>query len=217
MADTDATQKEIDDAPAALDKAAKALQSKGLPYEDVTETDWFYDGAYYNYFAETMTGTDPTHFSPYEILPRAQFATILHRMEGKPAAAYTNRFPDVPDGQFYSTAVLWAADAKVVTGYTDSGYFGTNDPITREQMVVMMYRYADYKKYDISKTADLSSFSDAGQVSEFAETAMKWAVENGIIEGKENEDGSYRLDPQGGTSRAECAIIIQRFMETFDK
>ena len=186
-----------------------------LPYVDVAESDWFYDAAYYNYFAETMTGTDPTHFSPYEILPRAQFATILHRIEGKPAAAYTNRFPDVPDGQFYSTAVLWAAEAEVVTGYTDSGYFGTNDPITREQMVVMMYRYADYKKYDISKTADLSSFSDAGRVSEFAETAMKWAVENGIIEGKENEDGSYRLDPQGGTSRAECSIIIQRFMETF--
>ena len=121
-----------------LNKAAKALQSKGLPYEDVTETDWFYDGAYYNYFAETMTGTDPTDFSPYEILPRGQFATILHRTEGKPAAAkHTNRFPDVPDGQFDSTAVLWAADAEVVTGYTDSGYFGTNDPITREQMVVL--------------------------------------------------------------------------------
>ena len=78
-----------------------------------------------------------------------------------------------------------------------------------------MYRYAEYKKYDISKSEDLSSFSDAGQVSGFAEKAMKWAVGNGIIEGKENTDGSYRLDPQGGTSRAECAIIIQRFMETF--
>ena len=84
-------------------------------------------------------------------------------------------------------------------------------------MVVMMYRYADYKKYDISKTADLSSFSDAGQVSGFAETAMKWAVGNGIIEGKENTDGSYRLDPQDSTSRAECAIIIQRFMENLTK
>ena len=215
MADTDATQKEIDDAAAALDKATKALESKGLPYEDVAETDWFYDEVAYNYYEGTMTGTDPTHFSPYATLVRAQFATILHRIEGEPDAAYTNRFPDVPAEQFYSTAVLWAADAKVVTGYTDSGYFGTNDPITREQMVVMMYRYADYKKYDISKTADINSFSDAGQVSEFAETAMKWAVENGIIEGKENTDGSYRLDPQGSTSRAECAIIIQRFMEKY--
>ncbi len=215
LADTDATQKEIDDAAAALDKATKALESKGLPYEDVAETDWFYDEVAYNYYEGTMTGTDPTHFSPYATLVRAQFATILHRIEGEPDATYTNRFPDVPAEQFYSTAVLWAADAKVVTGYTDSGYFGTNDPITREQMVVMMYRYADYKKYDISKTADINSFSDAGQVSEFAETAMKWAVENGIIEGKENTDGSYRLDPQGSTSRAECAIIIQRFMEKY--
>ena len=133
----------------------EAAVAPKLPYVDVVESDWFYDAAYYNYFAETMTGTDPTHFSPYEILPRAP---ILHRIEGKPAAEYTNRFPDVPDGEFYSTAVLWAADAKVVTGYTDSGYFGTNDPITREQMVVMMYRYADYKKYDISKTADIATF-----------------------------------------------------------
>ena len=195
----------------------EAAATPKLPYEDVAETDWFYDEVAYNYYAETMTGTDPTHFSPYATLVRAQFATILHRIEGEPVVAYTNRFPDVPDKQFYSTAVLWAADAKVVTGYTDSGYFGTNDPITREQMVVMMYRYADYKNYDISKTADLSSFSDAEQVSEFAETAMKWAVENGIIEGKENENGSYRLDPQGSTSRAECAIIIQRFMEMFEK
>ena len=195
----------------------EAAATPKLPYEDVAETDWFYDEVAYNYFAETMTGTDPTHFSPYATLVRAQFATILHRIEGEPVVAYTNRFPDVPDKQFYSTAVLWAADAKVVTGYTDSGCFGTNDPITREQMVVMMYRYADYKNYDISKTADLSSFSDAEQVSGFAETAMKWAVENGIIEGKENTDNSYRLDPQGSTSRAECAIIIQRFMETFDK
>ena len=195
----------------------EAAATPKLPYEDVAETDWFYDEVAYNYYAETMTGTDPTHFSPYATLVRAQFATILHRIEGEPVVAYTNRFPDVPDKQFYSTAVLWAADAKVVTGYTDSGCFGTNDPITREQMVVMMYRYADYKNYDISKTADLSSFSDAEQVSGFAETAMKWAVENGIIEGKENTDNSYRLDPQGSTSRAECAIIIQRFMETFDK
>ena len=217
LAKEDATQQEIDDAVAALDKAAKALQAKGLPYEDVVESDWFYDEVAYNYYEEIMTGMDPTHFGPYVILPRAQFATILHRIEGKPAAEYTNRFPDVPDGQFYSTAVLWAADAEVITGYTDSGYFGTNDPITREQMVTMMYRYAEYKKYESKEPTDISAFTDADEVTEFAEKAMKWAVANGIIAGKENEDGSYRLDPQGGTSRAECAIIIQRFMEKFEK
>ena len=189
----------------------------GLPYVDVAEGDWFYDGAYYNYFAGTMTGTDPTHFAPYATLVRAQFATILHRIERKSDVAYTNRFPDVPDGQFYSTAVLWAAEAKVVTGYTDSGYFGTNDPITREQMVTMMYRYANYMKYESGEPTDISKFTDAGKVSEFAEDAMKWAVGNGIIEGKENEDNSWRLDPQGNTSRAECAIIIMRFLEKYKK
>ena len=215
LADTDATQKEIDDAAAALDEAAKALQKKELPYVDVVKGDWFYDGAYYNYFAGTMTGTDPTHFSPYATLVRAQFATILYRLNGEPKVEYETRFPDVPDGQFYSKAVIWAAEAEVVTGYTDSGYFGTNDPITREQMVTMMYRYADHMGYEFEEPADISKFTDADKVTEFAEAAMKWAVGNGIIEGKENEDGSWRLDPQGNTSRAECAIIIQRFMKTF--
>ena len=177
--------------------------------------DWFYNAAYYNYFAETMTGTDPTHFSPYATLVRAQFATILYRLNGEPKVEYETRFPDVPDGQFYSKAVIWAAEAEVVTGYTDSGYFGTNDPITREQMVTMMYRYADHMGYESEEPADISKYTDADKVTEFAEAAMKWAVGNGIIEGKENEDGSWRLDPQGNTSRAECANIIQRFMKTF--
>ena len=217
LADADATQKEIDDAAAALDKAAKALQRKELPYEDVKESDWFYNEVAYNYYEEIMTGMDPTHFGPYVVLPRAQFATILYRMNGEPDVTYTAKFPDVPAGQFYSEAVIWASQIGVVTGYTDSGYFGTNDPITREQMVTMMYRYADYMKYESEEPTDISKFTDADKVTEFAEKAMKWAVGNGIIEGKENADGSYRLDPQGGTSRAECAIIIQRFMEKFDK
>ncbi|MCU6686424.1 CotH kinase family protein [Dorea acetigenes] len=211
-------QEDVDRAAKELTEAMEALVPVGkLPYIDVADTDWFYKEVAYNYYAGTMTGIDGTHFDPYTTLVRAQFATILHRIEGTPKVTYTNRFPDVPDEQFYSDAVLWAAEAKVVTGYTDSGYFGTNDPITREQMVVMMYRYADYKGYDTSKTAEISRFTDAGTVSEFAEEAMKWAVENEIISGKKNDNGSYRLDPQGSTSRAECAIIIQRFMEKFEK
>ena len=125
-------------------KEAEKPDETNLPYVDVVKDDWFYNGAYYNYFAGTMTGTDPTHFSPYATLVRAQFATILYRLNGEPKVEYETRFPDVSDGQFYSKAVIWAAEAEVVTGYTDSGYFGTNDPITREQMVTMMYRYADH-------------------------------------------------------------------------
>ncbi|MCU6687566.1 family 43 glycosylhydrolase [Dorea acetigenes] len=198
-------------------KEAEKPDETNLPYVDVVKDDWFYNGAYYNYFAGTMTGTDPTHFSPYATLVRAQFATILYRLNGEPKVEYETRFPDVSDGQFYSKAVIWAAEAEVVTGYTDSGYFGTNDPITREQMVTMMYRYADHMGYESEEPADISKYTDADKVTEFAEAAMKWAVGNGIIEGKENTDGSYRLDPQDSTSRAECAIIIQRFMENLTK
>ena len=190
-------------------------ETKPLPYTDVEQGTWYYDAVEYNYLVGTMTGKNTTSFAPYETLVRAQFTTILHRMEGTPDTAYTSRFPDVQDGQWYTTSILWAAQANVVTGYTDSGYFGTNDPITREQMVVMMYRYANYKGYDTSKTSEINRFTDAGRVSEFAEEAMKWAVANEIISGKENGDGSYRLDPQGSTSRAECAIIIMRFLEKF--
>ena len=164
-----------------------------------------------------MTGLNDTTFGPGQSLARAQFAVILHRMNNTPEVAYTTKFPDVPAGQFYSEAVIWAAEAKIVTGYTDSGYFGTNDPITREQMVTMMYRYAKHMEYESEEPTDISAFTDADKVTKFAEEAMKWAVANGIIAGKENEDGSYRLDPQGDTSRAECAIIIQRFMEKFEK
>ena len=176
---------------------------------------WFYIDVAYNYVKKTMTGKTDTQFAPYETLVRAQFAIILHRIEGEPNVAYTARFPDVADKQWYTTAILWAADAKVVTGYTDSGYFGTNDPINREQMAVMMYRYAGYKGYDTNGKTDFGEFTDAGRVSGFAKEAMQWAVGNKIITGKTNDDGSFRLDPQGNASRAECAIIIKRFMETY--
>ena len=221
-ADEKASQEEIDAAVKALNEALEALEKKPdptepqepveLPYEDVAENDWFYDGVYYNYTAKIMTGKDTTHFVPYENLARAQFAVILHRLSGKPDVTYKVRFPDVPDGQFYSKAVIWAADTKVVNGYTDTGLFGPSDYINREQMAVMMYRYAKYRKYDVSEKADYSQFTDAASVSEFAGEAMQWAVGSGIITGK---DYGTRLDPQGNASRAECAIIIQRFMEKY--
>ncbi len=185
-----------------------------LPYVDVTEDDWFYDGVYYNYLEKTMTGKDKEHFAPYEDLARAQFAIILHRMNGKPKIEYSNVFRDVPENIWYTDAILWAADTKVVTGYTDSGLFGPSDNINREQMAVMMYRYANYKGYDTGNKADFDSFTDAAKVNGFAKDAMKWAVGNEIITGKDNETV---LDPQGNATRAECATIIMRFMEKFGK
>ena len=185
-----------------------------LPFVDVKDSDWYYDAVYYNYLAGTMTGLDDTHFGPNQSLARAQFATILYRMNGTPKVEYKATFPDVQDGIWYTNAILWAADTKVVTGYTDSGKFGPSDNINREQMAVMMYRYADYKGYDTGNKADFGKFTDAGKVNDFAKDAMQWAVGNGIITGKNN--GTV-IDPQGNATRAECATIIMRFMEKFEK
>ena len=116
------------------------------------------------------------------------------------------------DEIWYTDAILWAAKNEIVTGYTSTGYFGPADNILREQMAVMMYRYANSMDYDTSKKADFSKFEDASLVNDYAKDAMRWAVGNGIIKGKDNET---RVDPLGNASRAECAIIIQRFMETY--
>ena len=127
-------------------------------------------------------------------------------MTGKDATHFA------PDGEWFTDAILWAADTGVVTGYTDTGKFGPSDKINREQMAVMMYRYAKYMEYDVSKIADLSTFTDGNKVSNFAKEAMERAVGTGIISGK--NEGTV-LDPQGNATRAECATIIMRFMETY--
>ena len=183
-----------------------------IPFHDVYMTDWFYESVKYVYDNGLMTGLNETTFGPYENLARAQFAVILHRMNGSPDMEYTNKFPDVADNQWYTDAILWASDIGVVTGYEDTGKFGPGDNINREQMAVMMYRYANYLGYDTSARANISKYTDAGNVNEFAKEAMFWAVGEGIITGKYNET---QLDPQGNASRAECATIIMRFVENY--
>jgi len=185
-----------------------------LPYVDVAKGDWFYDAVEYNYIAKTMTGKDKTHFAPAETLVRAQFAAVLHKMNAQPEMTYTGKFSDVTEPDWFKNAVLWAADKKIVTGYTGTTLFGSNDNVTREQMATMMYRYAkDYKGYKMT-SGDYSRFPDAGDVQPFAKEAMKWAVGNGIITGK-TVDGVLVLDPQGSANRAECATIIRRFLELY--
>ncbi len=196
--------------PNEVSKPEVQTTSEPLPFHDVGSIDWFYESVRYVYDNELMTGLNETTFGPYENLARAQFAVILHRMNGSPDIEYTNKFPDVADNQWYTDAILWANEAGVVGGYTDTGKFGPGDNINREQMAVMMYRYANYLGYDTSARADISKYTDAGNVNEFAKEAMSWAVGEGIITGKYNET---QLDPQGNASRAECATIIMRFME----
>ncbi len=217
LADKDADQAAVDAAVKALADAQAALKQAGLPYDDVTEGAWYYDAVAYNYYAGTMTGLKPDHFGPADTLVRAQFAAVLHKMNGEEKVEYTDKFPDVRESDWYKDPVLWAEANEIVTGYTDTKLFGPNDDVTREQMATMMYRYAkDYKKYEVSEGGDYSSFPDADSVQTFAQDAMKWAVKEGIIQGK-TIDGVLCLDPQGSANRAECATIIQRFMEKYEK
>ena len=135
--------------------------------------------------------------------------TILYRLENEPEITAENPFSDVEDGKWYTDAVIWAAENKIVDGY-GNGKFGPNDPITREQLAAILYRYAQFKGVDVSVGEDTNilSFGDATEVSGWANAAMRWAVGSGIINGK---DG--RLVPKGDASRAEAATMLQRFCE----
>lgn len=179
-----------------------------LPFIDVTSGDWFYNGVAYNYYEGLMTGMDSTHFGPYGFLSRAQFALILYRMSGSPDTDAKNTFLDLSGDEWYADAVLWAQKNGIVNGYVN-GCFGPADMITREQMALMMHRYANYLGKDTSFGSSYDQFADRASVSPFAADAMGWAIEKGIITGKDN---GTRIDPQGNTARAECALIIQRFM-----
>ena len=181
-------------------------------YSDVHFTDWFSSDVVYVHDNQLMTGYgDGSTFGPYDYLARAQFALILHRIENEPAVSTANPFPDVAENAWYRNAVVWVNETGIATGYSN-GNFGPADSITREQMAVMMYHYAQLKGYDTSVTSDFSQYQDASSVSDFAIDAMRWAVGNNIITGKYNET---MLDPQGRTTRAECATILTRFMEQF--
>ncbi len=215
LADDEASEAEVTAAVRTLDDAKAGLEKKSipkLPYMDVKEGDWFYDYVYDVYVKKLLTGLDETTFGPVQDLVRAQFAVIVYRLEGAPEVEFdAEKFPDVTEGQFYSKAVIWAAENGIVTGYSNNGHFGPNDPITREQMAAMMFRYANYKKKDTSGKKSLSSFPDGSSVQVFAAEAMEWCTAEGIISGKGNEPKI--LDPQGSTSRAECATIISRYTD----
>lgn len=178
-------------------------------FTDVDGSAWFYEYVKFVYDRGIMTGMDTFRFGPGEDLSRAQFATILYRMAGSPSVSYSNVFPDVQDGYFFTSPVLWAYGNQVITGY-ENGIFGPGDLITREQMAVLMYRYAKYCGLNTKDSADLNSFPDAGKVSGFSKEAMRWAVGAGLIQGDQGT-----LNPQGNASRAHCATIITRFLQKY--
>lgn len=179
-----------------------------LPFGDVKSADWFYNDVKYVYEKGMMAGTAADVFAPNATTTRAMIVTILYRLEGSPAVTGTGAFVDVPAGQWYTDAVNWAAANQIVKG-TSATTFAPNDSITREQMAAILYRYAQYKGYDVTKKADLSGYSDNGQVSAYAKDALAWANAAKLINGVTNTT----LAPQGNATRAQVSAILHRFCD----
>lgn len=179
-----------------------------LPFGDVKSADWFYNDVKYVYEKGMMAGTAADVFAPNATTTRAMIVTILYRLEGSPAVTGTSAFVDVPAGQWYTDAVNWAAANQIVKG-TSATTFAPNDSITREQMAAILYRYAQYKGYDVTKKADLSGYSDNGQVSAYAKDALAWANAAKLINGVTNTT----LAPQGNATRAQVSAILHRFCD----
>ena len=178
-----------------------------LPFHDVTEGDWFYDAVRYAYETGLMDGVEDSLFAPNSETTRAQLVTILYRLAGEPEPGGDSGFTDVEADTWYTDAVAWAAQNGIVNGVSDTE-FAPGDDITREQLAVILYRYAAYQGYDVSQRADLSGFGDASSISGYAQEALSWAHAQGLVLGF--EDGSLR--PQGTASRAQIAAVLMRFL-----
>ena len=181
------------------------------PFTDVSEKDWFYGDVMFVYENGLMLGTSKTLFSPYGTATRGMMATILWRMEGSPAPKGKNSFTDVEAGKWYADAITWTAENGIFAGY-GKDKFGPDDPITREQLAAIFYRYADYKGYDLTVKGNLDKFKDADKITDYAKTAMQWAVGSSLVKGKSGN----LLDPQGTATRAEIAAMLHRFIEKYE-
>ena len=180
----------------------------GFKFTDVSRNDWFYGDVSYVYENGIMDGVSAETFAPNATLTRGMIVTILYRMENKPAVTGASKFTDVDANEWYGAPVAWAAENGIVTGYSETT-FGPNDPVTREQLAAILYRYAVYKGMSaVTLEQNPSRFTDADQISAYAVPAMNWAVGKGLINGA---DG--KLSPKASATRAQVAAIIHRYLE----
>ena len=202
-----------DDVVTAVDDFTAYAHWTDLPpmsFDDVKPTDWWYKAVLYVYENKIMSGTNGgKSFSPTGKLTREQFTQVLYAYEGKPDVTQKNVFSDVDENAWYAKSVLWAKEKGISNG-KPNGTFGVGQRISRQDLAVMLYTYAQYKGFDLTKNADaLDGFNDKGKVSGYATEAMKWAVTQGVISGK----GNGRVDPVGEANRAECAAMIMKLIE----
>ena len=182
-----------------------------LPFGDVDDGDWFADAVRFVYESGMMNGVSKTDFAPHATTSRSMIVTILYRLEGEPVVDYAMDFTDVAGDAYYAEAVRWAASEGIVGGY-GGGLFGSDDAVTREQLAVILYRYAVYKGYDVSigEDTNILSYADFADLSEYAIPAMQWACGAGIVNGTSEST----LAPQGEATRAQVAAMLMRFCES---
>lgn len=178
-------------------------------FNDVSANDWFASAVDYVTGKGMMNGTADNTFSPKANTTRGMVVTVLYRLENQPSTSAAS-FTDVASGAYYANAVAWANANGIVSGY-GSGKFGPNDKVTREQLAAILYRYAQYKKYDVSVGEDTNilSYNDAQSISSYAIPAIQWACGAGVVTGKSGN----KLDPKGNATRAEVAAMLMRFCE----
>ena len=182
-------------------------QTPQTTFADVPASAWYCDAVEYVYENGLMSGVSGGRFAPDDTLTRAMLVQTLYAMEGRPASASAG-FADVASGDWYASAVNWAAANGVVSGVSETG-FGPNNALTREQLALILYRFAQYKGYDVTGTSDLAAYADGSSVSGWAAEAMGWAVDAGLISGV----GGNQIAPTGTASRAQVAQILMNFCE----
>ena len=181
---------------------------KTVEFVDVKKSDWFYDEVQYVVSNGLFNGVGGDKFDPNGSMTRAMLVTVLYRLEGEPTVRGTSPFTDVSNNIWYTDAVIWAEDNGIVNGVGDNK-FDPNSSITREQMAAVLFRYAQYKKYDTSASNGLSKYSDFSSISAYSLNALKWANAEGLITGRT----TTTLAPKGTATRAEVAAILYRFVE----
>jgi hypothetical protein len=192
-------------------------EAKPWPFTDVAvnEGNWKYEAVKYVYENGYMTGTSDTTFDPDKPLTRGMVVTVLYRMAGSPDVTYTGTYSDVKAGKYYAKAVAWAAKNGIATGYSN-GTFGPEKNISRQELAKMICQFAKLQGYETTETTDISGYVDYSKVSGYASKYMQWAVATNLISGKK-KSGTYYLDPKGEATRAECAAILQRYEQYYEK
>lgn len=181
-----------------------------MSFSDVNENNWFHAAVHYVYDRGMMSGTSATTFSPDMDTSRGMLVTILHRLEGTPAAA-ESAFADVSREAYYARAVDWASQNGIVSGYggNETGTFGPDNGVTREQLATILYRYSEKKGMDMTIRGDMSGFADRDAISAYAKDAVAWAVGMGLVSGT----GDGNITPAGSATRAQVATILMRYEE----